>query len=272
MQTICYQNLNPAASGGIEKEVTLDTLSPYHLAACLNCGVMSNSSVQRLKDLAAFLENYKDAQGNQVELCADGSVCDGGIIQAAYYYIAEAGITPLSCDPAPFASPSASPDAQYKCESNVSCLYVGATQSSQDVRSLSVADLATTVENVKREVMANGPLTGGFSVYESFMTFFDDPANATKVYTQEPSADEGPVGGHAVVIAGWGTQDGVDYWLIRNSWGHQWGDNGYFRMKIGMNIPDGGNIEASCFAVMMSSQPVNSNYQPMNCECKATVC
>ena len=36
---------------------------------------------------------------------------------------------------------------------------------------------------------------------------------------------------HSVVLIGWGTEGGNDYWLIRNSWGANWGDHGF--VKIG---------------------------------------
>ena len=50
------------------------------------------------------------------------------------------------------------------------------------------------------------------------------------------------------------TQDGIDYWIVRNSRGTGWGEQGYIRMRCGLNAPEG-----LCGLAMDASYPIKTS-------------
>lgn len=48
-------------------------------------------------------------------------------------------------------------------------------------------------------------------------------------------SSDGKTVNHAVTIVGYGSRKGIGYWIVRNQWGTNWGEDGYILMKRGVN-------------------------------------
>ena len=67
------------------------------------------------------------------------------------------------------------------------------------------------------------------------------------MYADDSCTRPGSMTNHAVTAVGYGTTNGTDYWVVRNSWGGKWGLNGYILMKRGVNMC---NIEVKAVSVV----------------------
>lgn len=58
---------------------------------------------------------------------------------------------------------------------------------------------------------------------------------------------------HGVLLVGYGTQDSIDYYLIKNSWSTSWGDVGYIKLGRGPEYNDG---DGQCGVLLQGSYPL----------------
>ena len=85
---------------------------------------------------------------------------------------------------------------------------------------------AFKIDNDKETICSwldkNEPITVGISIFSNFMTGYSSKTGIIGL----PSPTDKFLGGHAVVICGY--NDITSQFILRNSWGNYWGDNGYF--------------------------------------------
>ncbi|KAK4876097.1 hypothetical protein RN001_012519 [Aquatica leii] len=86
---------------------------------------------------------------------------------------------------------------------------------------------ADSEEDLKSAVATVGPIAVAINVDQNLQQYqngvFDDPSCSKEL-------------NHAVLVVGYGTNNnGVDYWIVKNSWGSSWGENGYILMSRNKN-------------------------------------
>ncbi|KAK2707938.1 uncharacterized protein LOC136028742 [Artemia franciscana] len=83
---------------------------------------------------------------------------------------------------------------------------------------------STSIMNILTTI---GPVSAALHANDNFMAY------DTGIYSESGCSTKV---NHAVNIVGYGESNGIPYWIVRNSWGSWWGDNGYILIKRGDNV------------------------------------
>jgi len=93
---------------------------------------------------------------------------------------------------------------------------------------------ATTAEeaNVKDAVASVGPVSIAVHANVKWQFYFGGIMGDTGLLAckSDPAKAD-----HGVAIVGYGSDNGKEYWTVRNSWGGSWGEKGYLRLPYGSN-------------------------------------
>uniref|UniRef100_A0A1B6C2V6 Peptidase C1A papain C-terminal domain-containing protein n=2 Tax=Clastoptera arizonana TaxID=38151 RepID=A0A1B6C2V6_9HEMI len=119
----------------------------------------------------------------------------------------------------PCSGEGSTPKCEKVCQPNYNVNYESDKHYGQSAYSVNGGE-----EQIKKEIMTNGPVEGSFTVYADFVSY------KSGVYKHVAGS---ALGGHAIRILGWGVENNTPYWLIANSWNSDWGDNGYFKILRG---------------------------------------
>jgi len=119
----------------------------------------------------------------------------------------------------------ACPSSEYSatCEKSCQSSYTDKSYDEDKTKGSDAFGL-NSVSEMQQAIMSTGPLAVSFTVYSDFPTY------KSGVYKHTSGS---MLGGHAVLMVGWGVEDGQDYWIIKNSWNEQWGDGGFFKIARG---------------------------------------
>ena len=169
---------------------------------------------------------------SQVLVNCAGNGCGGGDPGDVYRYIYLNGVPDTTCQ-----SYQGEKKACYPMGRCMDCSRSGECWEVSEYRSMFVSEYGevTGVDAMKAEIHERGPITCFMVMTQEFMEYEGG------VFVEH---DHHYKGGHIVEVTGWGTTaGGQPYWIVRNNWGENWGENGWVRVNMG-----GSNlmIETSC--------------------------
>lgn len=146
--------------------------------------------------------------------------CNGGTITESWDYLVEVGIPRESC--IGYNGGYIGSTCQKTCDNK--------EEKMEFFKATSWSNIGTahgfSQDDIMTSLSENGPLTACFLVYEDWYTY------STGIY-QHLTGDV--VSAHCVEIIGYGAEKGVDFWTVKNSWGSDWGESGFFRILRGTN-------------------------------------
>ena len=168
----------------------------------ISTGNLVNISEQQLMDCSTKYINFG---------------CNGGEMDHAFEYAIDNGM--CLDDEVPYTAESSSCD-----DSEKACTKVATFTSCEDIQ---------TKDQVAMEEASHfAPLSVAIEADTTVFQFYSGGVlNSDKCGTNLD---------HGVLVVGYGSEDDQDYWIVKNSWGDSWGEDGYIRIAKSSSTNDDG--------------------------------
>jgi C1A family cysteine protease len=216
-----WRSATPALVGPVKDQAQCGSCWAFSTVASVEGQVAKKTGKYESLSEQALVDCVKDVVlPGSSQSCCDG--CQGGLMDFGFEWLIknEAG---KDDSEASYGYTAKDGSCSFKTGSEASVGITGYSDISKGSES-DLKDAAGTVGPISIAVNAAG---SGWQLYKSGVY---TPWSFGPINTCNPNSLD-----HGVAIVGYGTDSGKDYWIIRNSWGASWGEEGYMRIVRGKN-------------------------------------
>ncbi|KAG9453772.1 hypothetical protein H6P81_006676 [Aristolochia fimbriata] len=225
-----YQNATPPTSIDWRKNGAVTPIKDQGQCGC--CWAFSAvAAMEGITKLSAGnLISLSEQELVDCDRNGEDQGCEGGLMDNAFQFIQHNGGLTTEAD-YPFVGADGTCDTNATSGHSAAAATIGGYE-----------DVPANSEESLMKAVANQPVSVAIDASGSGFQFY-----SSGVFAGECGTDLD----HGVTAVGYGTtEDGTEYWLVKNSWGLSWGEEGYVRMK-----KDVGAAEGICGIAMQASYP-----------------
>jgi cathepsin C len=198
-------------------------------ADCGSCYVVSTMNMLNARHRIKLGDNYdreRDLMSTSFPLyCSEyNQGCEGGFSNLVSRWSQDVGLVPARCKPYTTGG---------VCSLDEKCIGEGKRYRADGHRYVGGYYGKANAGDMMLELM-NGPFAIGLAVNDDFMYYTEGIYKGADMKPIEKT-DGWLEMQHGVLLVGWGEEDGVKYWKVQNSWGPDWGEDGFFRITRGEN-------------------------------------